>query len=111
LLSKGELKLFLIIDSDMGGDPTQIKRNRSIMDNFKSNRAWMLNERCIENYYHKDTLARLHPCKEFIIEDNNKVDLKEPKIFIEMTKREWEEVSNGELEAIFDEILQHLKTF
>ena len=112
-----------IFDEKRNGSTKEKNKIQNIQNNFKGDKVFVLHKRCIENYYHpsvvKDYFKINHDYEDqnnfpdgLVIEEYLKhkgLDNKDPKnqhtIFKQMTKKEWQEVSNGELEAIFDEIL------
>jgi energy-coupling factor transporter ATP-binding protein EcfA2 len=124
LKAKHDKKLFLIIDSDKGNDIAKINKNIEIVDNFNrlNGIAWLLNKRYIESYYHKEAIQRIYPNIDFTdfpevkddtdvikyMKTKSNVKAKDERIFNEMTKEEWQEVSNGELEGIFEKIKENL---
>jgi putative ATP-dependent endonuclease of the OLD family len=130
LKTRHDKKLFLIIDSDKGNvDTKKIQKNIKLVKNFNQkfgeNTGWALKKRYIESYYHKNALKREFSNLDFadmtnicfeeefdvvhylmskgLSESNSKSN---NKIFSNMSKKEWQEVSNGEFELIFETILK-----
>jgi len=130
LKDKHNKKLFLLIDSDKwNNDSQKLLKNQTMVSNFNIKvadmwKAWLLNSRYIESYYHKNSLERVFNDKDFsdleqvkfeedfdvikylkwkwISEKNSKWNR---KIFEEMTRDEWIAISWWELESIFIEII------
>jgi len=131
-----EKNMFLIIDSDIynvdqiGVNPgldLQQENNASLKVKFETKakaRAFILNKKNIENYYHPEAVKRLYELDEVyegLFPDNFCVPtfLKQLKssnptkniqkknniaLYNEMTSEEWVAVSNNEFQTIFDVI-------
>jgi predicted ATPase len=129
--SKQGRPLFLIIDSDKNQeDDNKHRQNKKLLENFEDKdnaKGWMLQRSEIENYYHPDAIKRLGKYEQdinegelFTKEDNVPKILKQyreeneitdnlkfkgnTEIFNEMSEEEWQAVSDGELEDVFQAI-------
>ncbi len=118
ITSKNNVTVF---DEKKNGSSKEQNKIKNLKDNFRGDKVFVLNKRCIENYYHPKIAAQYFSVPvDYVTSfpDGLVVDeyLKykgltltnsknQHSLFEQMTTQEWQEVSQGELEGIFDEIL------
>jgi putative ATP-dependent endonuclease of OLD family len=106
----------------------KIQKNIDLQNKFNEKtkaKCFILKKKNIDNYYHPSAIKRLNHnfplgdvfadnfCYETYVKENTlniKGKIKKKnwiEVFEQMTREEWQEVSNGELEGIFDEVLNY----
>jgi putative ATP-dependent endonuclease of the OLD family len=126
---RSERNLYLILDSDKHNSEEKQEQQKARREEFNEKgkgSAYLLNNSCIENYYHPRAIERLYSLEEgsldFFGEDENAQErLQEIRgekginmkiknnfdIYNEMTKEEWEEVVEDDLVIFLKAILAH----